>query len=385
MVVAEVPLALTLLVAAGLSVRGATNVLWRDDGYTQDGVMTLRVSLLGGRAENADQERAFFDQLVTDVSGVTGVDRAALVNVVPGSMRNATNTLEIDGQPVLDESRRPSADRRGVAPGYFEALRIRVPEGRAFTAADTKDSLPVAIVSRAMADRTWPGQSPIGKRFRAGGAGERWLTVVGLARDVRHNWFADQIAPTFYLPFAQAPSSDMTLVLTNGGDPSPLARVGREAVLRLDATQPVYEVRSLHQVRADGSIGLWFAAVFMGAFGLIGLLLAGVGVYAIMAHAVRQRTHEIGVRVALGASRRAVLGTTLGRGMRLTAAGLIVGLTGAYLLGSMMERTLFGAIHLDALTFVGFAAVLAIAAFAASIVPARRALNVDPMISLRSQ
>jgi putative ABC transport system permease protein len=177
----------------------------------------------------------------------------------------------------------------------------------------------------------------------------------------------------------------MVLILRNGGDPSPLARAGRDAVHRLDPTQPVYEVRSLRQVRADGAIGLRFAAIFMGGFGLIGLLLAGIGVYAIMAHAVRQRTHEIGVRLALGASRRAVVGTTLGRGMLLTGVGLVLGVTGAYLLGALMERTLFGTIRLDLLTFVVFTAVLALAALAASIVPARRALAVDPMISLRSQ
>ena len=385
MVVVEVALALTLLVAAGLSVRGTLNVLWRDDGYNQDGVMTLRVSLLGGRAESVDKQRAFFEQLQADVAGVSGVDRAALANVVPGAMRNASSSLDIEGQPVPDGGHRPSADFRIVSPGYFDTLRIRILEGRDFAAADTADGLDVAIVSEAMAKRTWPGQSPIGKRFRVETADRPWQTVVGVARDVRHNWFADQIAPTFYVPYAQTGSSDMMLILRNGGDPSPLARAGREAVRRLDPTQPVYEVRSLQQVRADGAIGLWFAAVFMGAFGLIGLLLAAVGVYAIMAHAVRQRTHEIGVRMALGASRRAVVGTTLGRGMALTAVGLALGLAGAYALGAVMERTLFGTIRLDVLTFVAFTAVLALAALAASIVPARRALGVDPMISLRSQ
>jgi len=385
MVVTEVAVALTLLVAAGLSVRGTLDVLWRDDGYAMDGVMTLRVSLLGGRAENGDQQRAFFEQVLTDVSGVSGVDRAALANVVPGATRYISRTVDIEGQPVLEAGRRPSADYRVVSPGYFDALRVRLLEGRAFSSADTADALPVAIVSQTFARRTWPGQSPIGKRIRGTGADEPWRTVVGVAHDVRHHWFADQIAPAFYVPYPQAPSSDMVLILRNGGDPSPLARVGRDAVRRLDATQPVYEVRSLRQVRADGAVGLWFAAIFMGAFGLIGLLLAAVGVYAIMAHAVRQRTHEIGVRMALGASRRAVVGTTLGRGMALTGIGLALGLTGAYLLGLVMERTLFGSIRLDVVTFVAFTAVLALAALAAAIVPARRALGVDPMISLRSQ
>ena len=193
----------------------------------------------------------------------------------------------------------------------------------------------------------------------------------------------NEIAPTFYVPFAQAPAGDMVLMLRGTGDPSPLAAVGRRLVLARDAGQPVYEVRSLRQVRSEGAVGLTFAATFMGVFGLVGLLLAGVGIYAIMAYAVRQRTHEIGVRLALGARPREVLATTLGRGLRLTAVGLVVGLAGAYALGSLMERTLFGSIRVDALTFVVFTAVLAAAAIAASIVPARRALRVDPMIALR--
>jgi len=193
------------------------------------------------------------------------------------------------------------------------------------------------------------------------------------------------MSPTFYVPYAQWPATDMVLLLRGTGDPSPLAAAGRRLVARRDAGQPVYEVRSLRQVRSDGAVGLKLAAAFMGVFGLVGLLLAGVGIYAIMAHAVRQRTHEIGIRIALGARPREVLATTLGRGLRLTAIGLVVGLAGAYALGSLMERTLFGSIRVDALTFVVFTVVLAAAAIVASIIPARRALRVDPMIAIRTQ
>jgi putative ABC transport system permease protein len=385
MVVAEVALALTLLVAAGLSVRGSLNVLWRNDGYDPDRVMTLRVSLLGGRYETDEKQRQFFEQLVTDVRGLAGVEAAAVVNVVPASTRNGTSNIEIDGHPVLDAAQQRSADYRVATPGYFETLRIRLRSGRTLVAADTPASLRVAVVSQIMAERFWPGENPIGRRFHAGPAGGPWLTVVGVADDVRHNWFLNQLAPTFYVPFAQAPASDMVLVIRAAGDPAPMARLGRDAVLALDAGQPVYEVRSLRTVRSESAVGLSFAAVFMAGFGLIGLLLAAVGIYAIMAYAVRQRTHEIGVRVALGASRRAVLATTLGRGLRLTGIGLVIGLTGAYLLGALMERTLFGSVRLDALTFVVFTTVLAAAALAAAVIPARRALRVDPMIALRNQ
>ena len=385
MVVVEVALALTLLVAAGLSVRGTTTVLFRDDGYDPDGVMTLRVSLLGARYDTPDKQRAFFESLVDDARGVLGIESAALSNVAPASMRNASSAVEIEGHPVADAAERRSADFRVSTPGYFQTLRIRLTSGRDFGRGDTADTQPVAIVSETMARRYWAGEDPIGRRFRVEGPDDSWITVVGVARDVHHNWFMNDIAPTFYVPFSQAPLGDMVLMLRSTGDPSPLAAVGRRLVLTRDSGQPVYEVRSLRQVRSEGAVGLSFAATFMGVFGLVGLLLAGVGIYAIMAYAVRQRTHEIGVRLALGARPRQVLASTLGRGLRLTAIGLVVGLAGAYGLGSLMERSLFGSIKVDALTFVVFTAVLAAAAIAASIVPARRALRVDPMIALRNQ
>jgi putative ABC transport system permease protein len=385
MVVVEVALALTLLVAAGLSIRGTTRVLWRDDGYDPEGVMTLRVSLLETRYDTADERRAFFEQLIADTRGIRGVERSAVANVVPASRHNASSSIEIEGRPVTDAAQRLAADLRVVSPGYLDTLRVRLLAGRDFGTLDTPASLPVAIVSELMAARYWPGKDPIGRRFRAEGSDRPWRTVVGVARDVRHDWFLNQLAPTFYLPLAQSPYGDMVLVLRTSGDPAPLARIGRDAVLRLDAGQPVYEVRTLRRVRSDGAIGLSFAAVFMGVFGLVGLLLAAIGIYAILAYTVRQRTHEIGVRLALGATRRDVLGATIGRGLGLAGIGLVVGIIGAFLLGSLMERLLFGAVELDALTFVVFSALLALAALAASIVPARRALGVDPMISLRSQ
>ncbi len=386
MVVVEVALALTLLIAAGLSVRGTTTVLFRDDGYDPDGVMTLRVSLLGTRYETPDKRRAFFEGLVEDARGALGIEGAALVNVAPASMRNASYAVEVEGHPVADAAERRSADFRITTPGYFETLRIRLTGGRDFGHGDTADAMPVAIVSETMARRYWTGEDPIGRRFKVDGPDDdSWITVVGVARDVHHTWFMNEMAPTFYVPFAQAAPSDMVLLLRGAGDPSPLAAAGRHLVLARDAGQPVYEVRSLRQVRSEGAVGLTFAATFMGVFGLVGLLLAGVGIYAIMAYAVRQRTHEIGVRLALGARPREVIATTLGRGLRLTAIGLVVGLAGAYALGSLMERTLFGSIRVDALTFVVFTAVLALAAVAASVVPARRALRVDPMIALRNQ
>jgi predicted permease len=384
MVVVEVALALTLLVAAGLSIRGATNVLFRNDGYDPDGVMTMRVSLIGSRYEPAETRRVFFERLVEDAAGTLGVESVALANIAPGSPRNESNGIDIDGRPTADASERRTADHRVITPGYLQVLKIRLAAGREFGAADRADALPVALISETMARRYWPGEDPIGRRFRTG-SDAPWRTIVGVVGDVHHNWFFPEIAPAYYVPHAQEPASDMVLLMRSAGDPSSLAAAGRHLVWRRDAAQPVYEVSTLRQVRSDGAVGLRFAAAFMGVFGLVGLLLAGVGIYAIMAYAVRQRTQEIGVRIALGARPREVIATTLGRGLRLTAVGLVIGLAGAYALGTLMERTLLGSIRVDALTFAVFTALLALAAVAASIVPARRALRVDPIVALRNQ
>ena len=383
MVVVEVALALTLLVAAGLSVRGATRVLFRDDGYNPEGVMTLRVSLIGPAYESPDARRAFFERLADDARGAIGIDGVALANVAPGSPRNEGAAVEIEGRPVEDAAQRRHADIRRTTPDYLRTLQIGLISGRGFSTADRPDTLPVAVVSETMARRYWSGEEPIGRRFRVEGPDSPWRTVIGVARDVHHNWFNPEMTPTFYVPFSQDPSADMVLLLRTAGDPSPLADAGRQLVWRRDAGQPVYEVRTLRQVRGEGAVGLQFMAGFMGVFGLVGLLLAGIGIYAVMAYSVRQRTQEIGLRMALGAQPRAVLAATLGRGLRLTATGLGLGLAGAYALGALMERTMFGTIEVDPLTFVVFTAILFLAAVAASIVPARRALRVDPMTALR--
>ncbi len=385
MVVVEIALALTLLVAAGLSIRGALHVLTRDDGYDPQGVMTMRITLPERAYPDAERRRAFFEQLVQSARGLAGVESAGVVNIVPSHGGNMGRRFEIEGRPPLDPAERPAADYRMVTPGYVDALRLRLEGGRWFDARDGAGTLPVAIVSRTMADRYWPGEDPIGQRFRRSGDGQPWMTIVGVAADVRHSWFRNELYPTFYVPFAQDPSGDMVLVMRTAGDPAPLARAGREAVTRLDPQQAVYEVRSMREIRSQRAIGLMYAASFMAGFGAIGLLLAAVGVYGIMAYAVGQRTHEIGVRMALGASRRDVLISTVGQGLVLTAAGLAAGLAGAYLLGAFMENALFGSVRLDFATFVVFPLVLGAVAAGAAFVPARRALKVDPMVALRAE
>jgi putative ABC transport system permease protein len=384
MVLVEIALALTLLVAAGLSVRGSIEMLTRSDGYDAEDAMTMLLSLPPAKYKTSLERRQFFDALVERARVEPGVDAASLVNILPSNGNNASRTVEIDGRPTSGPEERRTPDYRVITPEYFQTMRIRMISGRAFDARDRENGQRVAIVSRTMAERYWSGDNPVGRRLRAGDDGP-WLTVVGIVDDVRHTWFDNRLDPTFYVPLAQEGPSDMALVLFGSSDAAARARAGRAAVQALDADQAVYDVMTMRQVRADRTLGLRFAAAFMGGFGLVGLVLAAVGVYGVMACAVSERTHEIGVRIALGASRRAVIASTVGRGLMVTGAGLLVGLAGAFALGRVMESMLFGAIRLDPVSFVVFPGVLALAALVATIVPARRALRVDPIVALRGQ
>jgi putative ABC transport system permease protein len=384
MVVVEVALALTLLVAAGLSVRGAIGTLTRDDGYDPDGVMTMQITLPETKYADALRRRQFFEQLTERARTQPGVTDAALVTVLPSTFNNSSRDIEIDGRPVVGPEDRRTPDFRIITPDYLRVMRVRMLSGRGFDARDRVGALPVAMVSRRMAEEYWPGQDPIGRRFRIT-SDDKWVTIVGIVPDVRHTWFMNRLDPTFYVPLGQWGPSDMVFTLRGSGDAPSLAQAGRAAVLSLDPDQPVYGVATMRQVRADRTLGLGFAAAFMGGFGLVGLVLAAVGVYGVMAYAVSQRTHEIAVRIALGAGRKDVLKSTVGRGLVVTGTGLAVGFIGAFALGKLMENVLFGSVRMDLLSFVVFPALLASVALVASIVPGRRAMRVDPIVALRGQ
>ena len=383
LVVAEVALALTLLVAAGLSVRGMLRIVSQDDGYEQDGVLTMRMTLPDSRYSEPVVRRQFLEALVSKVEALPGVERAGVLNILPSSANNQSRTIEIEGRPARDESERLRPDFRTISPDTFRVMRIAVLEGRGVDATDGPDSPRVAVVNRVMADTYWRGGAAVGRRFRLRDGD--WISVIGVSGNVRHDWFINRIDPTFYVPMAQAPPGEATLVLRSAGDPLALAGPASEVVRALDADLPVYSVKTMRRVRYDRALGPRFAAGQMGSFGVIGLLLAAVGVYGVMAYTVSLRTHEIGVRMALGASRRGVMLDTIRRALALTGIGLGLGLVGAYALGRAMEQLLFGTVSLDVVSFVWLSALLVAVAVLASVFPAHRATRVDPMVALRGE
>jgi len=387
LVVAEVGLALMLLVAAGLTIRGTVRMLRAPQGYDPDRLLTLTISLPEKKYAEASTRREFYRDVLAGSASLGEAVAVAAVNNLPSGGSSSSRRIIVEGRPVETAVQQPSADYRVITPNYFETLRIPLLNGRAFTETDREGSPPVAIISEGMARRFWPEQDAIGKRFQISTEPElSWLTVVGVAGDVMHDWFLSstgRIRPTFYRPFAQDPGFRMTVAIRTRGEPTSLTPAVRSQIRRVAPDQPVYAVRSMRRVLSDRLLGPQYAATLMGVFGAIALVLAAVGVYGVMSYSVARRTHEIGVRVALGAARRDVLWMTIGQGLRLATVGVAVGLLLALALGQVMASALFGVVSLDAATFVGFTAVLLSAALLASYLPARRALRVDPIVALR--
>jgi putative ABC transport system permease protein len=287
----------------------------------------------------------------------------------------------VAGQPIAEQSKWPRVDYRLVSPRYFDVLRLPMLTGRAFTALDQKASEPVAIVSESMARKFWP-RGAIGQQVRI--ASGQWLRIVGVCGDVVHDWFSGRV-PTLYRPMAQAPADALVFAIRTQGDPLALAADARTAIARVDATQPLFEVMTMRRVLADRTISLQYIATVMAAYAALALLLAILGLYAVMTYLVAQRVREIGVRIALGATGADVTRLTLSQAARLTALGVAIGLALAVALGRVMEAGLLGIVSTDIRSTLAIAAALAVTALAASYLPARRAAAVDPIVALRAE
>ena len=383
LVVAEMALALPLLVAAALSVLTVHRFLNGPQGFNPDGVLTMRLQLPNARYPAGDDYQRFAGAIVERLRAVPGVDAAAAINVMPAADNNSGRSIEIEGIPNPDPTNPPSVDFRTATPELFATLQIPIRAGRAFTDADREDSQPVTIVTESLARRYWPDANPIGKRIKAGTG--PWLTVVGIAGDVIHDWFGRRNYPTLYRPFRQAPTSNMALIVRTSRDPSTLVADTRAAVRAVDPSQAVFDVRSMRRALQERTLGLQYVGAIMLVFGGLALLLAVIGVYGVMANLVTQRTHEIGVRIALGATRRDVLRLTVGQTGRLTAVGVGLGVGLSLLLGRLIEAGLLGVASSDARVTGGLAAVLVASALLAGYLPARRAASIDPTVALRGE
>jgi len=382
LVVAEIALALPLLVAAMLSASTITKFLTSWQGYDPEGVLTMRASLPASRYPDGPSRGRFASRVLDELSIVPGARAVTVANVVPALDSNWRRPIEIAGQAVDSRSKMPEVDYRAVSPQYFDVLRMPVVAGRAFAPADREGAEPVAIVSESLARKFWPDGKALDGRLRVDGGA--WVRVVGICGDVVHDWFDGRI-PTIYVPVAQAPIYTLTMALRTSGDPMALVSGARAAVARVDPEQPIFDVMTLRTVLGDRTISLKYIASVMAAFAGIALLLAVLGLYAVMTFLVARRVREIGVRIALGASRRDVVKLALSQAVRLTAAGVGIGALLATALSRAMEAGLLGIVSSDFRLTALLAAVLAITAIAAGYLPARRAAAVDPTTALRAE
>jgi putative ABC transport system permease protein len=386
LVVAEIALVLPLLVAAGLSVTTVDRFLHGPQGYAIDGLLSMQTVLPDARYHEEEARRRFAEAAVERLAQMPGVQGAAVSNILPAADNNVGFSIEIEGRPNPDPANPPAVDYRAVSPNFLSVLGVPLLRGRGLTDADREGTLPVAVVSQSLAQKYWPTADPIGRRITLGTGAHAWsVTIVGVCGDVIQNWFMRRNYPTLYQPFRQSPARDLGFVVRTAGEPALLISTAKAAIRAVDPSQPLYDVMPLRQSLSERTVGLQFVGAVMFAFGGIALILALVGVYGVMAHMVTQRTHEIGVRMALGASRNDVLGLTVRQTVTLTAIGVGAGLVLSIALNRLIEAGLVGVASTDPRLVVALAGALVLVALAAGYLPARRAAAIDPVSALRAE
>jgi putative ABC transport system permease protein len=384
LVVAEVALSLVLLVGAGLFFRSFVTVFKTDPGFNPENVLTMGLILPSSKYTDEPQRAAFYNDLVRRVKTTAGVQSAAAVNFLPLGGSNASDAYLVEGEPEPAPGSENMGRYRVCTPDYFTTMQIPILKGRAFTEQDKPSALPVVIVNETLARKHWPGQDAIGKRIRFNVPIDRapWMEVVGVIKDVKHE-LTLEVTPEYYLPYEQDIWRSMVIVARTSVDPASLAGSIRENVWAIDKDQPVFDVRTMREVRSL-SVGLQqFNSMMIGIFAAVALLLASIGIYGVMSFAVTQRTREIGIRMALGARKTDVLRLVVANGMRLALLGLAIGLAASWALTRFISSLLFGVEPTDPLTFGAVSVCLLLAAFLACYLPARRATKVDPLEALR--
>jgi putative ABC transport system permease protein len=388
LVVSEVALSLVLLVGAGLVVKSFIALAHVNPGFDTARLLTMELTLPRLKYEQPEQRRQFFDAWQRNAEGIPGVASAGAISSVPLAWNNNSTFFRIEGRPAPPPGQELLSNLRVANPQYFGVIQIPLRQGRLIEARDTADAPPVAVVSAQMAEKFFPGETAVGKRITFGEEGKP-TEIVGVVGDVRQEPFTDNMSnkpePTIYLPYAQSPWNSMTLVVRAApdGEATQLVAPVQSAVQSVDKDQPVYNVRTMGQIMSETIAPQRISSFMFAGFALIALLLSTVGIYAVISYSVAQRTHEIGVRMALGAQARDILRLVVGQGLKLIFAGVLLGLLGAFAVTRLMSSILFGVSTTDVLTFVGIPALLSAIALLACYIPARRAARVDPMVALR--
>ena len=401
LVIVEVALALVLLVGSGLMLKSFVRLVRVDPGFDPHQVLRLDLSLPGLKYKQPQQQMAFYQELIERLKVLPGVQAVGATTQTPLSPGDNWNPFEIEGRPALRPGQEQQAAARSVSNDYFRTLRIPLRRGRFFSDADARKALPVirwfeqqpypehfnepqpvpaVIINETMARLYWPNEDPLGRRLRI--IASPWLTVVGVVGDVRHTALNSQPNPEMYLSYLQEPSTSLAVMVRTSADPLQLAPAVREQVKALDKEQPM-TLTTMDQIFSDSVARPRFNALLLALFGGLALVLAMVGVFGVINYSVAQRTHEIGIRLALGAQRRDVFKLVVGQGLFLVLLGVAFGSGGAFVLTRLLTSLLYGVSPTDAGTFLIVSVLLTVVALLACYIPARRATKVDPLVALR--
>jgi predicted permease len=386
LVVVEVVAAVVLLVGAGLLIRSFFRLQQVSPGFQPAGVLSMQLALPNSKYGELPKRAQFAREMLERVRAAPGVKSAGTTTILPMSGNNSSGSFQIEGRQVARGESSPHGDRWMVSTDYFETMQIPLVRGRYFNEHDRAEGAQVAIIDETMARKYWPTEDPVGKRitFEGGAQNPRWREVVGIVGHVKHQGLEGESRVQYYVPYDQRPTSAMLYLAARAeGDPAAVAGAVREAIRSVDRDMPVYRVATMERLVADSLAQRRFAMFLFGAFAVLALALAVVGLYGVMSYMVTQRTHEIGLRVALGARGRDILRMVVGRGMLLVIVGVVIGLGAAFALTQLMASLLYGVSAADPLTYVFIALLLSGVALLANYLPARRAMKVDPMVALR--
>jgi putative ABC transport system permease protein len=387
LIVSEVALSLVLLVGAGLLFRSFLHLQSVEPGFRTERVLTFRLTPSGSNFREDAQYSNFYRDVAERVRAIPGVEAVGVINTLP-LVKGPTTGFRVEGRPPIRPDQMPSVNYRSVSSDYFRAAGIPVLRGRAPGESDTPASPLVLAVNDSLARRDFPGEDPLGKRISFGvrpDGSPLWFQIVGVVADVRSLELHSEPSPEIYTSYLQDPFAGMSYVVRSSVEPEGLAPAVREAVRGVDRAQPVAEVRTMDQLVGESVAGPRFNSLLLGVFAGLALALAAAGIYGVMSYTVTQRTHEIGIRIALGARARDVVGFVVRGGMALASAGVCVGLVAALALTRLAAGLLYGVSATDPLTFAAVSAVLLCVALLACLVPARRAARVDPMVALRHE
>jgi putative ABC transport system permease protein len=387
LVVSELALSVVLLIGAGLLIRSFANLQDVAPGFNPKNVLTFELTMTGRKYGDPQAVLSTYRLLWERLENLPGVTAAGGITSLPLSQAFAWTPITIEGRIPPAGERFINADARIVGWNYFQAMEIPLRRGRLFNETDTATNPPVIIIDERLADEFWPGQDPVGRRIHLVDmkAKDFWSTIVGVVGRVKQDSLDSDPRIAFYVPQTQFPVRAMTLVLRSGAEPAGVASAVKSEIRSLDTDLPMYAVRTMEERVGESLARRRFSMLLLGLFAGLALVLATIGIYGVMAYLVSQGTREIGIRIALGATPRHILGLVVRQGLALALTGVAIGLAGAFALTRLMHSLLFGVNATDPATFAAIALLLALVALTASYIPAHRAARIDPMISLRCE